>query len=151
MQHSKYLLIQALIYLNLTVGFAQPNKSPEALIQSWEKMWNTYDLAQVDHLFLPDQSVTYFSSEYAGVIRGIESLRTHHEKFGFVIGGKPSGNKLWLENVSYEHTGQICLVTATWYFQRNGSDQRQAGPVTFMLVHSKGDWRISHAHFSNNP
>lgn len=115
-------------------------------------MWNTYDLLQVDKLFAADHSVTYFSSEYAGLIQGIEVLRDHHARFGFVNGGKSSENKLWLEEIRYKpSSGQHCLVTATWYFQRAGSNQLQAGPVTFILVKNKGGWRIQHAHFSNNP
>jgi ketosteroid isomerase-like protein len=125
--------------------------TPQATIAAWEKMWNTYDLSSVDRLFVTDQSVTYFSSEYAGLIRGIKALRDHHAKFGFVNGGKLSGNKLWLEDKHYELNSQTCLATATWYFQRNGAEHHQAGPVTFLLVKIGSVWRIKHAHFSNNP
>lgn len=38
-------------------------------------MWNSYDLTLVDHLFLADAYVTYFSSEKEGLITGIEALR----------------------------------------------------------------------------
>jgi hypothetical protein len=146
----KYLLTVLLLVIH-TSGFSQRYNSPEILIKEWERMWNTYDLSQVDRLFAADQSVTYFSSEYAGIIRGIEALRNHHAKFGFVSGGKQSGNKLWLDETRYELQGNTCLVTATWYFQREASEQRQAGPVTFVLEKSGGAWRIKHAHFSNNP
>ncbi|QOI97098.1 MAG: nuclear transport factor 2 family protein [Flammeovirgaceae bacterium] len=140
------------VALVITTGlFAQQNKSPEAVIEAWQKMWNTYDLEQVEQLFVTDQSVTYFSSEYAGLIIGTEAVRNHHEKFGFIRGGKKSGNKLWLSDARYDLANTTCLVTATWYFQRETSEQRQAGPVTFLLVKKNDGWRIQHAHFSNNP
>jgi hypothetical protein len=125
--------------------------TPQATIAAWEKMWNSYDLSWVDRLFVTDQPVTYFSSEYAGLIRGVEALRDHHAKFGFVNGGKLSGNKLWLEDNRYDLNGQTCLVTATWFFLRAESDHYQAGPVTFFLVKQADEWRIKYAHFSNNP
>lgn len=149
MHTTKYLITVLLVYH--TSGFSQRYGSPDILIKEWEKMWNTYDLSRVDELFVSDQSVTYYSSEYTGLITGIDALRSHHSKFGFVEGGKQSGNKLWLEDTRYEPQTQTCLVTATWYFQRAGSEQRQAGPVTFLLVKNDGRWRIKHAHFSNNP
>ncbi|MCK6617087.1 MAG: nuclear transport factor 2 family protein [Cyclobacteriaceae bacterium] len=139
------------LFIISTGLFAQPDKSPEAVVEAWQKMWNTYDLEQVAQLFVTNQSVTYFSSEYAGLIIGIDALRNHHEKFGFIKGGKKSGNKLWLSDVRYDYNNSTCLVTATWYFQRETSEQRQAGPVTFLLVKDNGNWKIKHAHFSNNP
>lgn len=150
MRTTKNLLGLPLLCVVLTSG-AQPNSSPELLIDAWVKMWNTYNLSLVDQLFVADQSVTYFSSEYTGLIRGIEALRNHHAGFGFVQGRKQSENKLWLKEEQYYRNAQTCLVTATWFFQRAGSAQYQAGAVTFLLVKSKGNWKIKHAHFSNNP
>ncbi len=151
MQLLRYLCLPALIFSNLTIGLSQKTYSPESVIQAWETMWNTYNLTEVDRLFVTDRSVTYFSSEYEGLIQGIDALRNHHAKFGFINGGKQTGNKLWLENTHYEYSDRSCIVTATWYFQRQGSDQHQSGPVTFVLVNTKRAWRIKHAHFSNNP
>lgn len=125
--------------------FGQPRTSEE-LIVAWEKSWNTYDLNEVRKLFVNDTSVTYFSSERAGLIHGIDSLVKHHQGFGFVAGGKVSTNKLWLTEIRY----LPLAVTATWHFQRPGNAE-QRGPVTFILRKSPMGIRIVHAHFSNDP
>lgn len=113
---------------------------------AWEKSWNTYDLDAVPQLFINDSSVTYFSSERAGLIHGIDSLVKHHRGFGFVPGGKVSSNRLWLTELRY----LPLALTATWHFQRPESPE-QKGPVTFMLKKSANGIRIAHAHFSNDP
>lgn len=120
--------------------------SPVILMRDWEKSWNTYDLNEVNRLFVNDSSVTYFSSERAGLIHGIDSLHRHHEGFGFVRGGKVSVNKLWLAGIRYLPSA----ITATWFFQRPGSPA-QRGPVTFILKKDGKGYRIAHAHFSNDP
>lgn len=121
-------------------------KSPEALLAAWEKSWNTYDLHEVSRLFVTDQSVTYFSSERAGLILGIDSLIKHHRGFGFVEGGKTSPNRLWLTEVRH----RALSATATWHFQRP-DNPAQRGPVTFILQRDGTGYRIAHAHFSNDP
>lgn len=137
-----------LAFLILTTLSAQAQlRSEQELIKSWEKSWNTYDLNEVSKLFVNDSSVTYFSSERAGLIHGIDSLIRHHQGFGFVPGGKISPNRLWLTQVRYLAGGS---VTATWHFQKPDSPE-QRGPVTFVLRKSKDGFRIAHAHFSNDP
>jgi len=121
-------------------------KTPRALIAAWEKSWNNYELNEVRRLFVSDTSVTYFSSERAGLIHGIDSLILHHQRFGFVVGGKISENRLWLSDVRYLPNA----VTATWHFQRPGADE-QKGPVSFVLKSVPQGFRIVHAHFSNDP
>lgn len=64
------------------------------LVDRWGKMWNTYDLSQVDVLFVNDDRLTYFSSECEGTLQGIDAVREHHRNFGFVDGGKASESKL---------------------------------------------------------
>lgn len=121
-------------------------ETPRDLIIAWEKSWNTYDLNEVHRLFVNDTSVTYFSSERPGLIHGIDSLVAHHQRFGFVAGGKVSGNRLWLSDVRYLPGA----VTATWHFQR-ASGNEQKGPVSFVLKKVPQGYRIAHAHFSNDP
>lgn len=140
----KYFFVFALS-LVLTAGYAQ-GRTAKDLITAWEKSWNTYDLNAVPLLFVNDSSVTYFSSERAGLIHGIDSLVKHHRGFGFVAGGKVSTNKLWLTELRYLPSA----VTAIWHFQRPGSPE-QRGPVTFVLKMYAKDIRIAHAHFSNDP
>lgn len=118
-------------------------------VEDWVKLWNTYDLNQVKRLFLDDGRVTYFSSEKQGLIKGIDSLVRHHEEFGFVAGGKETGNRLWLEDVDIEEFDDSATVKADWLFQRKGSDGTQRGPVTILYVKEGEGWRIAHAHFSN--
>lgn len=128
-----------------TTALAQ-QRTPQLLITAWEKSWNTYNLDDVTQLFVNDSSVTYFSSERAGLIHGIDSLTKHHRSFGFVPGGKSSSNRLWLTETRYLSNA----ATATWHFQRPGSPIQQ-GPVTFILKSVPGGYRIAHAHFSNDP
>jgi hypothetical protein len=114
-------------------------------------MWNSFDLDRVDALFIRDARVTYFSSERPGLIAGLEALREHHRGFGFVSGGVDRGSRLWLESATAHTYGPVVLVTATWFFQRRGSDKAQRGPVTLVLVNDGSGCRIAHAHFANDP
>jgi hypothetical protein len=140
----KKLLAAVILFSGFSVRGQE--RSPEALLAAWEKSWNTYDLTEVSRLFVTDNTVTYFSSERAGLIQGIDSLIRHHKGFGFVEGGKASANRLWLTDVRHRPLS----ATATWHFQRPGSAE-QRGPVTFILQQGGNGYRIAHAHFSNDP
>lgn len=120
----------------------------EKIVDEWVEIWNNYNLDMVPELFLNDERVTYFSSEKQGLIKGIDNLIKHHREFGFVEGGKDTGNRLWLEDVDIEEFGESVVVKADWIFQRKGSDKQQRGPVTIVYV-KKDRYRIAHAHFSN--
>ena len=120
----------------------------EKIIDEWVEIWNNFDLNKVRDLFLDDERVTYFSSEKQGLIKGINSLVIHHKEFGFVNGGKDTGNNLWLEDIEIEEFGELVVVKADWIFQRKGSNVQQRGPVTIVYV-KKDRYRIAHAHFSN--
>jgi hypothetical protein len=139
------VIFASLLILIAAAGNAQ-HQNAKSLMVAWEKSWNTYDLDEVQRLFVNDSSVTYFSSERAGLIHGIDSLVKHHKGFGFVSGGKTSPNKLWLSGIRY----LPAAVTATWHFQRPGNPE-QRGPVTFILHRDAKGLRIAHAHFSNDP
>ena len=121
------------------------------VVHAWVSMWNTYDLSLLERLFLNDERVTYFSSEKQGIIRGIDALRQHHERFGFVTGGKVQENRLWLEEMQSDAFEASAIVTAIWCFQRAGSERIQRGPVTLVYVRSGGEHRIAHANFGNYP
>jgi ketosteroid isomerase-like protein len=125
------------------------NNIPE-LIDSWVAMWNSYDLAMVDKLFLQDSRVSYFSSEKEGLIQGIKAVREHHVGFGFVEGGKSQENKLWVADMHTFDFGTTAVVAGIWYFQR-GSDEpenAQKGPFTFVCVQQGEEWRLAHVNFS---
>jgi len=119
------------------------------IIDDWVKFWNTYDLDEVERLFLRDDRVTYFSSEKQGVIKGYEALVKHHEGFGFVKGGKKAATKLWLEGVDMEDFGDNAVVCAVWFFKRPTSETPQKGPVTLVYEQTRDGWRIAHANFGN--
>ncbi len=122
----------------------------QAHIGRWVTSWNTYDLEAVDRLFWADPSLSYFSSEKPGLILGPGAVKSHHEGFGFVPGGKVQGNRLWLGPLHVQPAGPTATVAANWYFQKtNGSLQQ--GPVTFVLRGGPRDWRIAHVHFANDP
>ena len=118
------------------------------VLNEWIEIWNNYNLDKVRELFLNDERVTYFSSEKKGIIKGIDKLVEHHKEFGFVKGGKETGNSLWLEDIEVEEYGETAIVKADWIFQRKGSDKLQRGPVTLVYV-IDDKYRIAHAHFSN--
>jgi ketosteroid isomerase-like protein len=117
------------------------------IIDTWVSFWNTYDLSMVDKLFL--REVSYFSSEKQGLIKGIDALRKHHEGFGFVPGGKPSQNRLWLEAIDVADHGPAVILAAIWGFQRAGADKAQKGPVTLVYAQTADGYRIAHANFGN--
>lgn len=124
-----------------------------ATVAAWQAMWNSYDLAVVDELFLDSPRLTYFSSERGGRISGLEALKEHHAGFGFVVGGTATGNRLWLEEVETAIYGAAAVVTARWMFEGAGvGEPPGSGPVTFVLVAiAGGGARIAHAHFANEP
>lgn len=123
----------------------------QAAVDEWVAMWNSYDLDQVDELFLTDAHVSYLSSEREGAIIGIDAVREHHVGFGFVSGGEAPEATLWMEDIEVTRPGGIAVVTGTWYFRR-GTDttaELQRGPVTFVYVPTDDGYRIAHAHFAD--
>jgi hypothetical protein len=118
-------------------------------MNAWLNLWNTYDLALVDELFLVDSSVTYFSSEREGLITGIDAVRSHHEGFGFVFGGRPAEQDLWVENVHTTTLWPAAIVTGVWLFgDREGApEEAQRGPFTFVYVQRGDSYRLAHLNF----
>lgn len=113
-------------------------------------MWNSYDLDEVNELFLDDDRLTYFSSEKEGVIRGMDAVLEHHRGFGFVPGGEAKGTRLWLEGLNTDLLGDVAVATGLWYFQSEGGPpgEPQKGPVTFVSVWDSHRWRFVHMNFS---
>jgi hypothetical protein len=130
-------------------------EGPEALVDDWVAMWNTYDLDRVGDLFLDEPGLTYFSSEREGVIRGMGALVEHHEGFGFTPGGTEQPNRLWVEDLGVDLFGHAAVLTGIWYFQRGGDEDLaaplQRGPVTFVSLFRSGRWWFVHMHFANYP
>jgi len=123
------------------------------VLKKWVAFWNTYDLDEVDRLFLHSDRLTYFSSEKVGVITGFDAVKKHHEGFGFVPGGKDVLNQLWIDDVQVSIFGSTAVVTGIWYFQKDkgSSPKVQQGPFTFIYTADQGTLRLAHAHFSNYP
>jgi hypothetical protein len=146
---------KALILLPLLISLgcddAPDPSGPAALVQTWVEMWNSYDLDQVEGLFLNDDRLTYFSSEREGVIRGFQGVLEHHRGFGFVPGGLEQGTRLWVEDLWAHVFEEAAVLTGIWFFQRSGeaepSTDPQRGPVTFVCVHEDGAWRFVHMNF----
>jgi len=127
---------------------------PEALVEEWVDMWNTYDLDRVGDLFLDDPGLTYFSSEREGVIRGMAALVEHHRGFAFIPGGMEQPNRLWVEELRSDLFGDAAVLTGIWYFMRGGDDDAtspQRGPVTFVSIFREGRWWFVHMSFANYP
>ena len=121
-----------------------------ATVDAWVELWNTYDLAGLPALFVGDGTLTYLSSETEGVLRGMETLRTHHEGFGFADGGAETESRLWLEGLELEPAGTAVSATAIWFFKATPeADEVGRGPVTFVLVATSDGYKIQHAHFAN--
>ena len=119
----------------------------EEWVEEWVKFWNTYDLDQVDELFLHDDRLSYFSSEKEGAIFGFDAVREHHKGFGFIPGGKEQPNKLWLEDLHFADLNSSVVVTGIWYFQKPDSP-KQRGPVTIVYIRQGDRFRIAHMNFS---
>lgn len=119
-------------------------------LAAWVDSWNTRDLARIDELFVTDSTVTYFSSERRGLIRGIDAVRDHHVNMGFVPGGAPAESELWIDGVTYRGGHEDVVVTATWYFgdRQAPRDSVQSGPMTAVYVAMGDGVRIGHMHFS---
>jgi hypothetical protein len=140
-------------------------RTPAGLVSLWVDMWNSYDLDQVPELFLTDDRVTYFSSEFEGVIHGFHAVVEHHRGFGFVPGGVARGTRLWVEELTEGVFGGAAVLTAIWYFQREepavgggaaeggttAAPPPQRGPVTFVCILDHGRWRFAHMSFGNYP
>ncbi len=147
-----FILIVTIPFFSAT-GFTIGNRADKdvrMLIDSWVEMWNSYDLAMVDRLFLQDSRVSYFSSEKEGLILGIDAVREHHAGFGFVDGGKIQKNKLWVEDVQIQNFGDVAVIAGIWYFQRGSEDPEnvQKGPFSFVCVRQGEEWRLAHLNFS---
>jgi hypothetical protein len=132
------------------VADANPPFDAEREIARWVEAWNTLDLSLVDELFLNDTSVTYFSSEKEGLIRGFAAVRSHHAGFGFVPGGQVPTDELWVENVQASIYPASVVAAGIWYFGNRSADQdaTQQGPMTIVYVLDSGSYRIAHMHFS---
>ena len=116
----------------------------------WVAMWNSYDLDEVENLFVADARVTYFSSEKEGLVHGIDAVQEHHRGFGFVSGGRTPEQELWVEDVRTDDFGETAVVTAIWYFgNRESKSEAQRGPMTMVYVRVANEYRLAHLHFAN--
>jgi len=141
-----------MVLLSLAAPAQDRVAAVDRTLEAWVEMWNSYDLDEVDRLFVADESVTYFSSEYEGLVEGIGALREHHVGFGFRAGGAPTGSRLWLEDVEVRWADGTAVVLAQWLFSRPDAEgPPQKGPVSFVLVAGDDGYRILHAHFANAP
>ena len=124
--------------------------TPEALLDSWIALWASYDLDRVGELFLNDERLTYFSSEYEGVIEGFPAIIEHHAGFGFVSGGVAPTSELWVDGAEIREFGETAIVGGVWYFgDRADPAAAGRGAMTIVLLRTPDGYRIFHMHFGN--
>ncbi len=123
--------------------------TPEALVEAWVGLWGSYDLNVVSNLFLQDDRLTYFSSETEGQIQGFDRIVEHHRGFGFVPGGAPHDNTLWVGDVNIQEFDGSVLIGAIWYFgDPDSPDEAQRGPMSLLALRASDGYRIAHMHFA---
>ena len=145
------LLINAACQSASDGGSSQVAFDGQAHVDAWVQLWNTYDLSRLEELFLWDSTATYLSSEREGLIQGPGGIREHHSGMGFVDGGRPPEQELWVEDVQTSIYGTTAVVTAVWFFGDRAvpADSVQRGPMTMVYVHAGDGYRIAHMHFAN--
>jgi hypothetical protein len=123
----------------------------QAHVDAWVGLWNSYDLSALEEVFLWDSTVTYLSSEREGLIRGPAGVREHHRSMGFVEGGTPPQQELWVDDVEAHVYGTTAIVTAVWFFGDRAAraDSIQRGPMTMVYVLADDQYRIAHMHFAD--
>ncbi|MCP4727514.1 MAG: hypothetical protein GY863_20920, partial [bacterium] len=107
-------LLTIILVLSCQNGNIVPIFDAEKELGIWVDLWNTYDLTQVENIFITDNTVTYFSSEKEGLVKGFDAVVEHHRGFGFVEGGKETGNKLWLEDLNTQVHDSSVTVSGIW-------------------------------------
>ena len=123
--------------------------SPMELLDAWVELWGSYDLAPVYDLFVTDDRLTYFSSEYEGIRRGFDTIVEHHRSLDFVEDGGPRERVIWVDEVEIVDFGSSVLIGAIWYFgDPQDPDSAQKGPMTMLAVAENGGYRIGHMHFA---
>ena len=128
---------------------AQTPPSPQALLDAWVQLWDTYDLDPIAHLFVTDDRLTYFSSETQGLIRGFDAVVEHHRGFGFEAGGAESDPLIWVDDVEIVDLGASAVIGAVWYFgDPDQPDAAQRGPMTLVALATDDGYRIVHMHFA---
>ncbi|MCP4547472.1 MAG: hypothetical protein GY835_13520 [bacterium] len=111
-------------------------------------MWNCFNLDEIDLLFDDDDSLTYFASGRQGVLTGLDEVRHHHERCGFVHGGKRYCSRIRLEERTKTELKGMAVVSALW-FMKEGTGKTYRGPVTFVCKWSGSEWRFVHLNFGS--
>ncbi len=153
----RYFIVPCVLLTGVGCGPAENRQTDQVPfdaathIEAWVELWRTYDLVQLQQLFLWDSSATYLSSEREGLIQGGPAIGEHHAGMGFVDGGRSAEQELWVDNVHSSQFGATAVVTAVWYFGDPAAsiDSIQRGPMTIVYVLTDGAYRIAHMHFAN--
>ena len=130
----------------------EPIQTPSVLLDKWVTLWTSYDLNLVEHLFIRDNRLTYFSSETKGLIRGFEAVVEHHRGLGLEAGGAERTNIVWVRDTNIVDFGSISLIGAIWYFGDPSSPETaEKGPMSLLAVETENGYRIGHMHFATYP
>ena len=138
-----------LVTLTPEPAAAEPPATPQALLDAWVGLWGSYDLDVVGELFVRDDRLTYFSSEFEGLIRGYDAIVEHHRGFGFVPGGTERDSVIWVEDAAFVELGTTVMIGAICYFgDPDSPGDAQKGPMTVLAVPDGDGFRIGHMHFA---
>lgn len=135
-----------------TVAVTAGHESPRLALNAWLNLWRRYDLDALDDVFLMDPALTYFASDREGVIEGWEAVRSYYEEQGFVRGGFPVTDELWLENTVITDFDESAVVSAVWRFGNRVTPEASGrGPFSMVIVKTNSGFRVSHVNMSNYP
>jgi uncharacterized protein (TIGR02246 family) len=138
------------VVVMLMGGAVQGQESPDqkaiaAFFASYDKAFNTKDLAALGALYHPDVTVY----EGGGINPGWADYRDRH--LGPEL--KAFGNlKFSHEKVSVRLIGpDAAYVTAEYLLDAvmDGKDIRSGGLATYVLIREAGQWKIRHSHTSS--
>jgi ketosteroid isomerase-like protein len=127
-------------------------ESVQEVLDLWLGLWRRYDLDRVGDVFLQDSTLTYFSSDSEGAIRGYTAVLAHYRDLGFVSGGFQPESELWLEDPVIADFGDSAVITAVWHFGNKVARADEGrGPMTMVVIRTSAGYRISHLNLANYP
>lgn len=135
-----------------TVVITAGHESPRGALNAWLNLWRRYDIDALDDVFLVDPALTYFASDHEGVIEGWDAVRSYYVEQGFVPGGYPTIDQLWLEDAIITDFDESAVVSAVWRFGNRVTPQDAGrGPFTMVVVKTSSGFRVSHVNMANYP
>ena len=132
-------------------GRVQGSASPRELLERWLAMWRRLDADRLGEVFLRDEALTYIAPDVPGRLEGFDAIAAHHEANGFVQGGRPAPEELWIEGPLVADFGDNAVITARWRRGNRVEGGGQSGPLTIVAVRTSDGYRISHVSMTRGP